>query len=374
MIMRNSFLIGVLMGALLCQPQAALAVTATNVGGGTTLSDSASLRSALSDETGTGLAVFATSPTFTTPILGTPTSGTLTNCTGLPAAGVTGTAAILGANTFTATQTITQASANAGIVASTGYSLTGSNATNMIDLAGTWNTSGTPTAIKLNITNTASNASSLLMDMRVDNASKFQVTRTGGLYSWGNARFINVYSVVGADPSAASAGAGFHANADGVMQLQNWNIDNFDRLQFGGTTSSFPALKRSSATLQVVLANDGGYATLSTGDLIANGAVNFSTGSLEIATGVVTATKSYHTIDTEASAASDDLDTISGGVAGDILVINAANSSRTVVVKDGTGNLQLEGDCTLDNTQDTIMLIYTSAGAWYEVSRSNNGA
>lgn len=53
---------------------------------------SANLAAAVSDETGTGSLVFATSPTFTTPILGTPTSGTLTNCTGLPlTTGVTGT-------------------------------------------------------------------------------------------------------------------------------------------------------------------------------------------------------------------------------------------------------------------------------------------
>jgi len=45
---------------------------------------SANLRSALTDETGTGSAVFATSPTLVTPILGTPTSATLTNATGLP--------------------------------------------------------------------------------------------------------------------------------------------------------------------------------------------------------------------------------------------------------------------------------------------------
>jgi hypothetical protein len=45
---------------------------------------SANLAAAVTNETGTGSLVFATSPTFVTPILGTPTSGTLTNATGLP--------------------------------------------------------------------------------------------------------------------------------------------------------------------------------------------------------------------------------------------------------------------------------------------------
>jgi hypothetical protein len=45
------------------------------------LDNSAGLLAALSDETGTGVAVFSISPTLVTPILGTPTSGTLTNCT-----------------------------------------------------------------------------------------------------------------------------------------------------------------------------------------------------------------------------------------------------------------------------------------------------
>jgi hypothetical protein len=52
---------------------------------------SANLRSAVTDETGTGALVFANTPTLVAPILGTPQSGTLTTCTGLPlTTGVTG--------------------------------------------------------------------------------------------------------------------------------------------------------------------------------------------------------------------------------------------------------------------------------------------
>lgn len=53
---------------------------------------SANLATAVSNETGSGALVFATSPALVTPILGTPTSVTLTNGTGLPlSTGVTGT-------------------------------------------------------------------------------------------------------------------------------------------------------------------------------------------------------------------------------------------------------------------------------------------
>jgi len=55
---------------------------------------SAELATVISDETGSGLLVFGTSPTLVTPALGVPSALTLTNATGLPPAGVTGVAAV----------------------------------------------------------------------------------------------------------------------------------------------------------------------------------------------------------------------------------------------------------------------------------------
>jgi hypothetical protein len=78
-------------------------------------------------------------------------------------------------------------------------------------------------------------------------------------------------------------------------------------------------------------------------------------------------------IETEGAAATDDVDNINGGTEGDVLVLRAANGDHTVVVKDGTGNIQCAGDCSLDNAQDTISLIFDGA-SWVEVSRSNSGA
>ncbi len=72
-----------------------------------------------------------------------------------------------------------QAAANLATFVATGYSLTGADATSMIDLAGTWNTTGAPTAILLDMLDTASDAASLLMDLKVGGSSKFTVEKTG---------------------------------------------------------------------------------------------------------------------------------------------------------------------------------------------------
>ncbi|QMP83914.1 MAG: hypothetical protein [Caudoviricetes sp.] len=59
--------------------------------------------------------------------------------------------------------------------------LTGSASNALVDLATTWNTTGNPTAIKLNVTNTASGASSALMDLQVGGSSRFKVAANGSV-------------------------------------------------------------------------------------------------------------------------------------------------------------------------------------------------
>lgn len=96
---------------------------------------------------------------------------------------------------------------------------------------------------------------------------------------------------------------------------------------------------------------------------------------LTIATDAITITQGYHTIDTESNAASDDLATINGGSEGRFVLVRAENAARTVVLKDGTGNLELGGaDITLDDTDQSILLYYdTALSKWLLVGISLSG-
>ena len=92
----------------------------TSVGSATSLGSftSTQLRTALTDETGTGSAVFATSPTLVTPALGTPTALVGTNITGT-AAGLS-----IGGNAATATNATNATTATAATtLVTTGFSI-----------------------------------------------------------------------------------------------------------------------------------------------------------------------------------------------------------------------------------------------------------
>jgi hypothetical protein len=80
-----------------------------------------------------------------------------------------------------------------------------------------------------------------------------------------------------------------YGTADGVLAVTNFNQDNFGRLCFGGTTSSFPAIKRDSTAIHIRLADDSGFAPLSCAALTLNG--NLDASTRDIVTDTTTGTK-----------------------------------------------------------------------------------
>jgi hypothetical protein len=60
-------------------------------------------------------------------------------------------------------------------------------------------------------------------------------------------------------------------SALGGLLLVDGSGSNFGRLQLGGTTSSFPAIKRNGTGIDIRLADDSGFAPLSASNVVASG-------------------------------------------------------------------------------------------------------
>jgi nucleotide-binding universal stress UspA family protein len=97
--------------------------------------------------------------------------------------------------------------------------------------------------------------------------------------------------------------------------------------------------------------------------------------TLTIATGSVTPDRSYHAIDTQSGAGSDDLDNIlqTNHPEGRILIIKPANDARDIVVKHaatGAGEILLgdSADYLMQHTSQHLVLVRVGT-VWIEISR-----
>lgn len=186
------------------------------------------------------------------------------------------------ANTFTATQTITPAANTNSLVLTgsgaasiaalhlTGDPFTGGNGTTRFPLvlmqppgatpSTSWQTSGTYLGIN------ADSSSAYFFDGKYNGVSKIIMQANGSFY----AQYFQLLSGAGAGLSY------LQGPADGVITLIDTSGANFNRLQLGGTSASYPALKRSSATIAFRLADDSADAAITTAGITASNSLTFS--------------------------------------------------------------------------------------------------
>jgi hypothetical protein len=130
--------------------------------------------------------------------------------------------------------------------------LTGSSALSALSITQTWNTTGVPTAFNLNVTDTASNAGSLLMALQVGGVNKAEVDKSGNA----------VFGLV----ALRSPNAGYFNRAIVRSTSDSLTLQSDARIQFTGVLESF-------STNNIGITVDPTARML---ELAANAGINFS--------------------------------------------------------------------------------------------------
>lgn len=267
---------------------------------------SANLRAAVTDETGTGALVFATSPSLVTPDLGTPSAATLTNATGLPiSTGVSG----LGANVATFLATPSSANLAAAVTDETGTgSLVFSNSPTFDDditLGVPSTTRGelilantTANTVKLRSSNSTAANYTLTFPAAAPVNGYYLQTDTNGVLSWAagggggggspggsNTQIqFNNAGAFGGDPSftfvnggaTATMSLGVASTTSGVAKLYNSASANAITIASGNNASAWTmTLPTSGGTNGYFLQTDGSGNT--TWAAAASGTINTGT-------------------------------------------------------------------------------------------------
>jgi hypothetical protein len=252
---------------------------------------------------------------------------------------------------------------NTSVLSTTGaYSLTGANAQSLIDLAGTWNTTGNPTAIKLNITNTASGANSLLMDLQVGGTPEFRVTRTGNVVVNGSTSTYQMH-VVGTGSLLALGEESFTTGRQmlfGIDGSGNGEIQSVHQ----GTSYRNLALNP--------LGGNVGIATSSpTSTLHANGSV---AKAITTKTATYTLTSSDHTVifnlNGNATANLPDATTCTGRIY--MIKINRTNTTDTLTI-DPNGTQTIDGFTTYALQCQYAVIIQSDGSNWQILGDFANG-
>jgi len=167
-----------------------------------------------------------------------------------------------------------------------GGTATTTKPTLLIEPTGTTSTGWATSGTKLGV-NAESGFTGLLMDLELNGTTQFSVSSGGSLNLKGG-----ISAPTGAITSGSDIVSGGYFGVTSKSWIRsatngNWTLYNnattdFGLLQFGGTTSSYPALKRNSTGLDVRLADDSGYGLFNAGKttIYGSGATSATTSLL----------------------------------------------------------------------------------------------
>jgi len=134
-----------------------------------------------------------------------------------------------------------------------------------------------------------------LLHLFTNGASKFFVDFTGSLQS------ANNLTIAAGSGYFFSGRSKLSSASDGVLMVSNNAATDFTRLQFGGTTSSFPSLKRTTTALNVRLADDSADASI-TAVTAAPGTNTTQLATTEFVTAAITAGTSASSLSSSVGA------------------------------------------------------------------------
>lgn len=216
----------------------------------------------------------------------------------------------------------------------TGYSVTGSGTTPMLDLNGTWNTSGAVTALKINVTNTASDSTSKLMDLQVGGTTQASITRAGILLAQritepaGVVALYNSAFCISTNGSIAFNGATAYTGTPNAGL--KWDSTGVVRVSDGSTGMGAMTMKR---VVEVKTTNFTQVATDSFKVRSNEGATALQVNTLPAAAAGLTYTYVVQDADgIEVLAVGDDTIRIAGSVTGAAGNIQATTIGNTVTL------------------------------------------
>lgn len=210
------------------------------------------------------------------------------------------------------------------------------------------------------------NGSTIGPGIRFEGATTLGIV-TGDETAYASVKLLNI--------SFGSPGSGFIlCSSDGVFEFTNAAVNDFGRLQFGGTTNAFPAIKRSSATLAFRLADDSADASFSAANAVLSGKATTYNNQSTAGLGLAYIVSSPTALTGQTGAVTNHINYTPAAAVGTYRITGVVNvtawttpATFTVAVtyKDASGNARTDTALVIRGSSGASAAAITAIDRWY---------